>query len=581
MASPCCERSTTSSSINNDYLSNNSKGQTKEHGNRLPIPSDPIHVYTVKDDFPLLSFFEQREIYPALIVPAKLTNLIKSNLGPFLLRKKRTRNIFPVLESEASVRGISCSGGCVNERSDYRNERKIVLVNRLPSTTSTSTSPTSTDSFNHDEIIIKALSFLKQTAASEGGGEDASSKILQCISSIRSTTMELSTTYEDYTVDEALSQLLPLPYISSISTAFESVGHLAHLNLPSHLLPFKYIIAKVIADKNQPAVQIVVNKISTIQNEFRTFPMEILWKATTVKRISSDDHSSLFEVQVKQGGCTFQLNFAQVYWNSRLQFEHERLVQYILSMCHFQEETSPVVIADVMAGVGPFSVPLSLSTISSNKKNCNYHNIQVHANDLNPASYQYLQLNLENNHKRNKTSEMANSNYHCYNLDGRTFLHHLLWERKIHLNHCIMNLPAIAIEFLDAFRGYSSPLPPTVVHVYCFETKREEDARVNAIKRCEAAMGCSIEAVLNIHIVRDVSPHTNMMCISFLLPYAIVHVPRIRTNNEAVSDNASKLATTSANIRNASPINEAGNYIQEWSEKREKDPKRAKVDSDN
>jgi tRNA (guanine37-N1)-methyltransferase len=490
------------------------------------------------------------------------------------------------LESEASVSGISCSVVSVDERSDYRDERKIVLVNRLPSTaTTTSILPFSTDSANHDAIIIKALSILKQTAESEAIGADASSKILQCISSIRSTTMELSTTYEDYTVDEALSQLLPLPYVSSISTAFESVGHLAHLNLPSHLLPFKYIIAKVIADKNQPAVQIVVNKISTIHNEFRTFPMEILWKATTAKRNISDDHSSLFEVQVKQGGCTFQLNFAQVYWNSRLQFEHERLVQYILSMSHLQEETSPLVIADVMAGVGPFSVPLSLSTISSNKKNCNYHNIQVHANDLNPASYQYLQVNLENNHKRNKTAEMANSNYHCYNLDGRTFLHHLLWERKIHLNHCIMNLPAIAIEFLDAFRGYSSPLPPTVVHVYCFETKREEDAKANAIKRCETALGCSIEAVLNIHIVRDVSPHTNMMCISFLLPYAIVHVPRIRTNTEVVNDNTSSLATTSANIRNASPINdnlqEAGNYIQNWSEKSEKDPKRAKVDSNH
>lgn len=576
MASPCGTNNNSSVSIdNNKNASHISNENNKEYGNRLPIPSDPSHVYTVEDDFPPSSFFERRESYPALLVPAKLTNLIKSNLGPFLLRKRRTRNVFPVLESEASVSGSSCSGG-----GNYREERKIVLVNRLFSTT---TSPTSDNSVNHNAIIIKALSTLKQTAESKGNGEEACSKILQCIPYIRSTTMELSTTYDDYTVDEALSQLLPLPYVSSISTAFETVGHLAHLNLPSHLLPFKYIVAKVIADKNQPTIQIVVNKTSTIQNEFRTFPMEVLWRANSAKRSGGDDHpSSLFEVQVKQGGCTFQLNFAQVYWNSRLQFEHERLVQYILSMCHLQEDTSPVVIADVMAGVGPFAVPLSLCTVSSNEKNCTYHNIQVHANDLNPASYQYLQLNLENNHKRNKTGATAKSNYNCYNLDGRTFLHHLLWERKIHLNHCIMNLPAIAIEFLDAFRGYSSPLPPTVVHVYCFETKKEEDAKRNAIQRCEAALGCSIEDVLNIHIVRDVSPHTNMMCISFLLPDAVVHAPRIRTNIEADNDNTSSVATTSGNATNdSSKYLESRSYTHSRSEKSENDPKRAKVVSDH
>lgn len=46
------------------------------------------------------------------------------------------------------------------------------------------------------------------------------------------------------------------------------------------------------------------------------------------------------------------------------------------------------VIADVFAGVGPFAVP-------AGKKGCG-----VFANDLNPISYKYLQVNIANNKVR-------------------------------------------------------------------------------------------------------------------------------------------------------------------------------------
>lgn len=43
------------------------------------------------------------------------------------------------------------------------------------------------------------------------------------------------------------------------------------------------------------------------------------------------------------------------------------------------------VVADVMAGVGPFAMPAS-------KRGCG-----VLANDLNPESYKYLSVNIKNN----------------------------------------------------------------------------------------------------------------------------------------------------------------------------------------
>lgn len=69
-------------------------------------------------------------------------------------------------------------------------------------------------------------------------------------------------------------------------------------------------------------------------------------------------------------------DFTKVYWNSRLHTEHERLVQ------RFKPEE---VVADVMAGVGPFAMPAA-------KKGCG-----VLANDLNPESYKYLSINIKNN----------------------------------------------------------------------------------------------------------------------------------------------------------------------------------------
>jgi len=49
-----------------------------------------------------------------------------------------------------------------------------------------------------------------------------------------------------FSADEALRQILP-PGVP-ILTAFESVGHIAHLNLKSVHLPYKYDIGRIIMD---------------------------------------------------------------------------------------------------------------------------------------------------------------------------------------------------------------------------------------------------------------------------------------------------------------------------------------------
>jgi tRNA (guanine37-N1)-methyltransferase len=77
-----------------------------------------------------------------------------------------------------------------------------------------------------------------------------------------------------------------------------------------------------------------------------------------------------------ESNCTFTLNFKTVYWNSRLHTEHERLVKLF---------DAGEVVADVMAGVGPFAVPAA-------KKGC-----LVLGNDLNPEGTKWMEVNRVNN----------------------------------------------------------------------------------------------------------------------------------------------------------------------------------------
>ena len=157
------------------------------------------------------------------------------------------------------------------------------------------------------------------------------------------------------------------------------------------------------------------------------------------------------------------MDFSKLYWNSRLQGEHDRLVKLL--------EKNELV-CDVFAGIGPFSIPAS--------KN---QDAIVFANDLNPASYEYLKKNISANRLDGKIRP--------YNMDGRDFIKQSLldlnspqiiqemrgliskeWTRKKNsmssskvlplimpdclqeninprtFDHYIMNLPATAIEFL-------------------------------------------------------------------------------------------------------------------------------------
>jgi len=173
----------------------------------------------------------------------------------------------------------------------------------------------------------------------------------------------------------------------------------------------------------------------------------------------------------------------------------------------------------MFAGVGPFSIPAA--------KICR----KVYANDLNPKSFYYLQQNAKLNKIQNKID--------CFNMDGRQFIKHLIstGSNLPHFTQVIMNLPALAPEFLDVFKELfpsksEFPILPTI---HCYGFSNHEEPKLDMVKRIENILGTKIVPNI-VHDVRDVAPKKFMICVSFKLPENIAYKHQTKEEEEGNSE---------------------------------------------
>ncbi|KAJ3696062.1 hypothetical protein LUZ60_001439 [Juncus effusus] len=301
----------------------------------------------------------------------------------------------------------------------------------------------------------------------KGKGNNSLYELVQC---------QLMIFYNYWQMGEVLEALLPEGII--VPTGFETVGHIAHLNLRDEHLPYKKLIAEVILDKNKPKIKTVVNKIDAIQNDYRTMQLELL----------AGNHSLV--TTVIESGIKFQVNLATVYWNSRLATERQRLINTF---------TNSDIVCDVFAGVGPISI-------------CSARKVKrVYANDLNPTAVEYLERNIVLNKLDRKIK--------VFNMDGRRFINAILSSYNV--TQVVMNLPNDATEFLDAFIGIfrnKSDIDNLIlpkIHIYGFS--KSQDPEFDFHERINMAL-CEMVQEIEIHRVRLVAPGKWMLCASFILP---------------------------------------------------------------
>ncbi|CAI0543155.1 unnamed protein product [Linum tenue] len=183
-----------------------------------------------------------------------------------------------------------------------------------------------------------------------------------------------------------LCEIEVVPYAMTLGYSYWSADHILKQVLPAGV------------EKNHPRIRTIVNKVGSISNEFRVPKFEIL----------AGDSDMVTEV--KQYGATFKLDYGLVYWNSRLEHEHIRLVSQF---------RPGEIICDMFAGIGPFAIPAA-------QKGC-----IVYANDLNPDSVRYLKINAN----VNKVDDLVIA----FNMDARKFMAQLMMVPPVHEDNSVVS----------------------------------------------------------------------------------------------------------------------------------------------
>lgn len=297
---------------------------------------------------------------------------------------------------------------------------------------------------------------------------------------------EVKMGYEHLCATDAIARLLPEGV--EVPSGFETIGQIAHFNLRPVHEPYKELIGRIVLDKNK-GLRTVVNKVGELSGEFRTFKMEVL------------AGESNFITAVREQGLTFELDYSEVYWNSRLSQERTRVLTQL---------RSGDIVVDMFAGIGAMSCFAASS------------GCRVLSNDLNPKGAEWMRVNVGKNRLDGQMT--------VFNMDAREFVRQLAREQLLFSRsrtapvHVIMNLPALALDFLDVFRGICQeasesepPKSPTKVHCYCFARSEGPGAYEEIRPRIIAALGLEPPGVQLVN-VRDVAPHKFMYCVEFQIP---------------------------------------------------------------
>eukprot|EP00041_Stephanoeca_diplocostata_P020790 m.472497 g.472497 ORF g.472497 m.472497 type:complete len:386 (+) comp21661_c3_seq16:202-1359(+) len=172
--------------------------------------------------------------------------------------------------------------------------------------------------------------------------EDLDAASIECIkacdSDVNLIDYSLTLSFDYWSADQLLRAALPSE-VKEVTSSFETIGHIAHMNLRDEQLPYKNLIGEIIKEKNS-GIRTVINKLASIDTTFRFFKLEVI--------AGEED----FKTTVKESDCRFTMEYDKVYWNSRLHTEHSRIVRML--------KPNDVVL-DIMGGIAPrMSLPSPL-----------------------------------------------------------------------------------------------------------------------------------------------------------------------------------------------------------------------------
>jgi len=266
------------------------------------------------------------------------------------------------------------------------------------------------------------------------------------------------------TLAEAVKKDLPPDLLALVPKSFDVVGHIAVLELPDRLGPFRELVGAGVL-KMCPNARTVMAKAGPFSSDYRTRELRL---------IAGEDDSVTCH---KEHGCLYQLDVRTVFFSTRLSHERLRIA------CQVRPGETVV---DMFAGVGPYSILVAKKQPLST----------VHAIDANPAAFKYLVSNILANKVTGTVRPMMG--------DAREVVRSRLLGVA---DRVIMNLPGEALNFVDV-ACLSLNERGGVIHFYSFESgENPHEAALERFKRRIEESGQAVKSVLAVRTVKEVAPY--------------------------------------------------------------------------
>jgi tRNA (guanine37-N1)-methyltransferase len=264
-------------------------------------------------------------------------------------------------------------------------------------------------------------------------------------------------------ITQALTGKLQPDLLAMVPQAFDIVGDIVITEIPQQLKEHQQLIGEAIM-QTHPSVKAVLGKAGDVSGVFRVREYAFIageHRTATVHR---------------EFGCSYHVDVAKAYFSPRLSHEHKRVAAKV---------QAGEVVADLFAGVGPFSVLIG--------KKC--PEAKVYGVDLNPDAVELLKLNV-------RANKVEGNVFPVY-ADAREIASAQL---KGVADRVIMNLPETAIDFLDAACN-AIKSAGGIVHFYGFVRKPDtaenlEQRFASEVERC----GRRVEAFVLARSIRETAP---------------------------------------------------------------------------
>ncbi|HEX7482691.1 MAG TPA: class I SAM-dependent methyltransferase family protein [Candidatus Bathyarchaeia archaeon] len=265
------------------------------------------------------------------------------------------------------------------------------------------------------------------------------------------------------TLTQAVKDKLPNELLDKVPQAFDIIGDIVVIDIPSQLKAYQSLIGEAIL-QTQKNVTTVLAKAGDINGIFRVRDYDYIAGENKTKTIH------------KEFGCQYHVDIAKAYFSPRLSHEHERVAALVQV-----GET----VADLFAGIGPFSVLIG-------KRN---PTAKVYAVDLNPDAVVLLCVNVRVNGVESNVSPILADAHEI-----------AATKLKGSADRVIMNLPETAIDFVDAACNAIKP-QGGVVHFYGFVRSPDtiEDLKQRFLRLVEKE-GRKVEAFLYAKSIRETAP---------------------------------------------------------------------------